>query len=677
MASLNTLRTKYGIVLSAVIAIALLAFILTLKPEMGMSGSDPVVGVIADHEVLYSEYMMERNDLQAQSGNTGSSEQEATMLSNNVWQMLFAKYVLVPGFEEAALSVGDKERMSIISGEYPSQVLYNLFTDPATGQYSVAAVQNFVLQAETNPQMASMWASLNEQIRLERESTKFSSLVARGVYVNKLELEDGVDAANNTFSGRWISKSYSSIPDSVVNVSDSEIKSYYNAHKKSFKQTPLRSINYVMFDVEPTSEDLLAIENTAQSVGAEFAAADDVRRFVRANRNGSVAESFVTASMLPADEAEALMAGEQYGPVMKNNAWTMSRVVESKMLPDSIGLRHIVLPYTETVLADSLVNVIEGGADFASVAAQYSQFQQTAANGGDLGVIPFSVLQGEFVEKLSDAKRGDVVLIASGDALQIMQAYRVDRPTKHVQVATITYPLEASSQTRTDIHSQANTFASSMNGGGVSFADASSEIAMTPRIASIPQGQRTLPGVDDSREIVIWAHGAEVGDVSDIFKVGDNYVVATLTEIDDNKIIPVEKVAAQIRSILRRNKKYDMIKAEISGSTIEEQANSLGAEVANFENVNYASFYIDGMGVEPRVVGAITSTEQSATPSTAVKGMNAAYVFVVDAVEKGTAQTLEAERVRAQAVLENIASQLSFSAMQELSEIEDLRGQYF
>ena len=46
MASLNTLRTKFGIVLSIVIAGALLAFILSLKTEMGFSGNDPRVGVI-------------------------------------------------------------------------------------------------------------------------------------------------------------------------------------------------------------------------------------------------------------------------------------------------------------------------------------------------------------------------------------------------------------------------------------------------------------------------------------------------------------------------------------------------------------------------------------------------------------------------------------------------------
>ena len=53
MASLNTLRTKFGIVLSIIIALALLAFILSLKAEMGFSGNDPKVGVIDGEKINY------------------------------------------------------------------------------------------------------------------------------------------------------------------------------------------------------------------------------------------------------------------------------------------------------------------------------------------------------------------------------------------------------------------------------------------------------------------------------------------------------------------------------------------------------------------------------------------------------------------------------------------------
>lgn len=107
-----------------------------------------------------------------------------------------------------------------------------------------------------------------------------------------------------------------------------------------------------------------------------------------------------------------------------------------------------MLPYTQEALADSLLTVIKGGADFAQLASQYSVYEATAANGGEVGVVPFSAFTGEFVAALANAKRGDVVKVASGDAIQLMQVYRANKPSKHMQVATITYPVEASAATR-------------------------------------------------------------------------------------------------------------------------------------------------------------------------------------------------------------------------------------
>ena len=676
MASLNTLRTKFGIVLSIIIALALLAFILSLKTEMGFSGNDPRVGVIDGEKINYSEYYETYERVRSQSGTVDSDEQQSAMLANAAWQQLFSKYVLDPGFERLGLRVTEPERMAMVSGEQPSQAFYSAFADPRTGQYNVEAVNQFLAQAETNAQAAQMWAQLNEQARLERELQKFYGLVKGGVYVNALEIAQGVKGANETFSGKWAGKKYSAVPDSVIAVSSSDLKSYYNSHKDQFKQTPSRTLSYVVFEVSPTDDDLLALENKAAEVGKEFAAAEEVRAFVRANRNGRIAESYVTASQLSDEEAKALMDGKMYGPVLKNNEWTMARVLDAKMAPDSVGIRHIVLPYTEETLADSLLTALRKGGDFAAAAAQYSVYDATAANGGEVGVLPFSAFTGEFAEALAGAKKGDIVKIASGDAIQLMQVYRADKPTKHIQVASITYPVEASADTRRDIHNQAGSFMVNAKGSSEAFADAASTAAVTPRVARLAQGDRTIRGLEDSRDVARWAYGAEVGDVSEIFTVGKDYVIAMLTEVDDNDYAPLEKVAAQVRSQVLRDKKYDYIVKELSGATLAEQASSLGSEVGDFSGVTFGSFYIDGVGVEPRLVGAIAASEKGAL-SAPVKGMSGVYVFQVEDVQTADKQTAEAEKVRAQATAESMVQQFAMQAVQQMAKIQDLRGKYF
>ena len=676
MASLNTLRTKFGVVLSIIIALALLAFILSLRTEMGFSGNDPRVGVIDGEKINYSEYYDRYEQIKAQNNVQESDEQQSAMLANAVWQSLIADHVLTPGFGRMGLRVTEPERLAMVSGQQPSQAFYSAFADPRTGQYNVEAVNQFLAQAESNPQAAQMWAQLNEQACLERELQKFYGLVKGGVYVNALEIAQGVKGANETFSGKWAGKKYSAVPDSLIAVSSSDLKSYYNSHKDQFKQTPSRTLSYVVFEVSPTDDDLLALENKAAEVGKEFAAAEEVRAFVRANRNGRIAESYVTASQLSDEEAKALMDGKMYGPVLKNNEWTMARVLDAKMAPDSVGIRHIVLPYTEETLADSLLTALRKGGDFAAAAAQYSVYDATAANGGEVGVLPFSAFTGEFAEALAGAKKGDIVKIASGDAIQLMQVYRADKPTKHIQVASITYPVEASADTRRDIHNQAGSFMVNAKGSSEAFADAASTAAVTPRVARLAQGDRTIRGLEDSRDVARWAYGAEVGDVSEIFTVGKDYVIAMLTEVDDNDYASLEKVAAQVRSQVLRDKKYDYIVKELSGATLAEQASSLGSEVGDFSGVTFGSFYIDGVGVEPRLVGAIAASEKGAL-SAPVKGMSGVYVFQVEDVQTADKQTAEAEKVRAQATAESMVQQFAMQAVQQMAKIQDLRGKYF
>lgn len=541
----------------------------------------------------------------------------------------------------------------------------------------MAAVGQFLAQAETNAQAQQAWAQLNEQARMEREIAKYLGLIKGGVYVNALEVANGVNAANNTYSGKWAGKKYSAVPDSLIQVKSGDIKAYYNSHKDMFKQTPSRTLSYVVFEVTPTDDDMLALEKSVAEVGAQFAATEELKSFVRANRNGKIADSYVSAAQLSEDEAKALLAGETYGPVLKNNQWTMARVLDSKMVPDTLGIRHIVLPYTQEALADSLLTVIKGGADFAQLASQYSVYEATAANGGEVGVVPFSAFTGEFVAALANAKRGDVVKVASGDAIQLMQVYRADKPSKHMQVATITYPVEASAATRRNAHNLAGTFSVNAKGSVEAFNNAASEAAVTPRVASLAQGERTIRGLEDSREVARWAYGAETGDLSEIFTVGNDYVVATLTEIDDNEYTPIDKVAAQVRAQVLRDKKYDYITKQIAGTTLDEQAASLGSEVADFDGVTFGAFYVNGPGVEPRLVGAIASTTEKGVLSAPVKGMSGVYVFQVDDIQTSDKQTAEGERVRAQAMAESMAQQFSVQAIQQMANIQDLRGEYF
>ena len=352
----------------------------------------------------------------------------------------------------------------------------------------------------------------------------------------------------------------------------------------------------------------------------------------------------------------------------------MSPELES---PDSVGSRHIVLHYDRD-LADSLMTALRQGADFAQAARTHSLYMQDAGNGGDAGVMPFSAFPDELSGLLSTAKQGDILRVEVGDVIQILQVYRLDKPSKHMRLATITYPVEASSATRRNVHSQASLFSVEGKGSVDAFNEAANKGNLTPREAKLTQGDRLLQGLADSRELVRWAYDAKVGAISEIFPVGDDYVVAVVTEIDNEDYTPIEKVANNIRQTLITDKKFEKIVSEMKGSTIEEVAQNLGTEVVPFEDVRYGSFFIRNMGVEPRVIGAITATEQTNTLSEPVKGNVGAYVFVVtDIQEAETPQSIEAEKVRAEASSQGMIQRRLFDFLEQMSNVEDLRGKYF
>ena len=181
MASLNTLRTKFGVVLSIVIALALLAFIFSLRTDMGFSNNDPKVGVINGDKIRYSEYLNEYETVKANNGGSEADEQQADAMANAAWQGLIAKHMLLPGFEKMGIEVSEAERMSMLSGEHPSQVYYSAFADPQTGEYRPETISSFLSQVSANPQYQSFWSYLNSQATLDRMMSKYLGMVRGGI----------------------------------------------------------------------------------------------------------------------------------------------------------------------------------------------------------------------------------------------------------------------------------------------------------------------------------------------------------------------------------------------------------------------------------------------------------------------------------------------------------------
>ena len=688
MAGLNTLRTKGGLFLTIFIGGALLMFIISLAFENGgMGGQDPKVAEINGEKITYTHYQdtfdAVQNNLSTMSGQDYSSSEAQDAVHNVTWQQLLNQYAIEPGFEKMGINVSDEERIELISGQYVSPIIVSAFTNPQTGMFSPEEVVNYLNAAAADqqygPLMMQRYEMLVHDAQVQRAMEKFVGLVSKGVFVNDLEVAAGVTAANKAFTGRWVGQNYMQVADSLVKVEKADVEKYYNENKKSYKQMPSRSISYVVFEVEPTENDRLAAANEVEKIAAEFAATDEPLIYAKSKSRETVDEAYYSKEALSAEMAAIAFGKDRnqvYGPVLENDVYHISRVTDVRSMPDSVGVSYIVLAQN-AAKADSLMAAAKGGADFAAMAMEFSEDRATAELGGELGTLPYSAYPEEFRAEIDNASKGSIFKVDMGQVVYVVRLDRKDAPVMKAQVATISYPIMASPSTEKDIHSIANQFSVAAQGSVEKFNAAAAENAVVPRVARIMNSDRQIAGMsEDSRSIVRWAFDAEVGEVSEIYTVDRDYVVAIVTEKRDEKYATLQQVYNEVYPMVVNQKKFELLKSKLAGKSLEEAAAELGVEVGTFENVTANGFYIDGIGVAPRTIGAISQAAEGQL-SQPINDITGAYIFVVDQVVEAENQTAEKEQVRQQAMAEAQAAQRMNQALYEGSEIEDLRVKFF
>lgn len=674
MVSLNTLRTKFGVLLSVVIGGALLAFIFSLRDDVGLGGNDPEVGEIDGEGVNYSEFSAEYNNVRTLMGGDNVDYDQSAQIVANVWQSLKNERVIVPGYESLGLTVTAAEHEAMKRGDVASNVFASLFTDPSTGVYSIDAVNMFIEQAKANPEMYNIWKLLNREARVDRVSSKYLTLVTAGAYANALAVNNGVAAANNTYKGRFVLCNYSSVADSLVTVSNKEIEKYYNNHKAKYEQTPYRTVNYVTFDIEPTEADKKAIEEQAKKGAELFAVVPELSKYVRDESHASLSNNYEAAKSLSSEEAEALAAGKMFGPELQGDEWYASRVAEVRNVAESFELQHIVLSYADLKLADSLYTVAKRGADFAAMAIQYSSSQSAETE-----KVEYSQLPSVFADALVNAQKGSVVKIEYGNAVYVTKVVDAGAVARHYRLARLVYPVEPSQETLRALHKEASEFAVSAKGSVEKFNESAKAKSLMASSMNVSRGSRNVAGLTNSLEVVRWAEDAKVGDVSELIKLDDCYVVAVLSAINKDEYKPLESVSAQIKSTLLNEKKAVILKEKMQGATLEEIAAAAGSKVEEFADAKSSAYHVQGLGVEPRAIAALASVtaENKGVVLPLVEGRRGVFAIVVDEVATAETQTLDAERVKAQAAEEMKARRSAWAAIQDGIEVVDGTVKYF
>ena len=665
MASLQRIR-NHGALLIAIVGLAMLAFILGDFLNSGSSffnRSRENVGVIEGQKVHYTEYEAAKEQLtevyKIESGRSDFDEDLQAQIRNQVWNMFVMDYTMRAQAKKIGMDITADELTELCIGENVHQILRGRRAFYGEdGQYSREIVKNLIAainegsdDAEQNAnlqQAKTYWMYWEKAVRMSYMQEKYTSLLQHLLKANSLDAEYAFDARQKGVSAEYVMQPYFSVADSLVKVSDRDIKKLYAQHKEQYKQTPNRAIKYIAFDIVPSEDDFKAAETLMNNLKEEFQSAEDVSLVVNTNSDvmydgRDYSEETVPAQFKEFAFAKGAKAGDCTEILFENNTYAMARIMQAGYsLPDSVELKAIV----------------EDGED------------------QELGWFKAADLPKNIAEPALAGKRGEKFTVAQGMGEQTYEIMEIGKPTPKVKLAILAREVTPSSKTYSIIYNNAKQFIVDNNN-----AEALEAAAQEAGMTVVPQFNLTattdkVGQLTASRPIVRWAFEAKEGQVSDVFECGQQFIVAALTEVNDGDYRPLEAVRAELTYEATNNAKAAYIKKELKGvESLEAAAQIMGQKVQSVERVSLADSRFGNAGMEPAVIGATIAQGENALSEPIQGNMG---VFVVKTGAANNAEgTFNAESEKAQ--LSSRFAYLPYQAIQLLedeAEITDNRANF-
>ena len=706
MAILQDLREKAGPLLAIVIGISLLLFIVSdffgsNTSQRRKANKYYQLATIDGESVSYQEFearVQDLADIYKMSGSTEINEEMMQSLREQVWQQMLSEKLMGKTYRQVGLGVSPDEVEMLVFGDDRHPIVRQLFTDPGTGTFNESFLVNFLKATETDDATKKYWLFFEDQIINDRLNTKLVNLMSKGLYVTGKQSEYENSLHENTVSFSYMVRNYASIPDSLVKVTSDEIRSYYDKHKDQFKRGASRDIEYITFEIAPSEEDIKETETWAVNEKENFAAATEVIQYINLTADTRYTGSYLTMDDLPESLRPLAETGDKttvLGPYLEDETFKLARIIDIADRPDSVRAAHILLsPNANRTLAqarkeaDSLIALVRSGIDFNLLAMANSDDQGSAQVGGDLGWFSEGMMVIPFNNACFSNKKGDIVTAETTYGIHIIKIIDQSRRVRKYDIGIVDRQIIPGSMTTQRIYSDASYFAGN-NETYEKFNKAVAEGNLNKKLAlNVTPDQKELPGLTQSRELVMALFqnskaGSIITDNSNqaVFELPDQYVVAYCSRAQEEGVAPVEDVASEIRFILAKKKKAEIIAAEMKkleaeGKSLNEIAAHYNTTVQDASGINFRSYSIPGAGIEPALISAASASEAGKL-SKPVEGNNGVYMFMVSEVTPVAAEDLAMVKERMNSSYQIRASYEAYQALRDKNEVKDMRYKFY
>jgi len=704
MAVLNKIRQR-SLFLILIIALALFSFVLAdlfKNSDALTSKSQNIVATINGKDITREYFMQKVEQLQRQMGPSATN----TQVMNRVWEQEVRQAVMETQFDELEISVEKDQMRDLLKTSLATNQNFlneaGLFDENKMNEY-IANLK------ETSPEGFASWVNYENQVASNALNQNYFNMVKAGLTGTLAEGKLDHELEGNKVDIKYVQVAYSLIPDSIVDVSKSDITSYISKNKNQYKVDASRDIRFVEFKEAASVEDENAIKIELETyVNGRFVddrgRKDTIVAFSKVKNNeeyiNSISasdikfdERFVFKSSLPTEAADAiynLNEGEVYGPYKHNGSFKVTKLIAVKQIPDSAKVRHILIPFTGAqsagpdvvqteveakVTADSLLTLLKKNrSKFPEFVKGFSSDQGSVAKEGRYDWHAYNTMVPEFNDFEFEGKTGDLGVVKTVFGFHIIEVEGQKNKTKAIQVGTISRKIEPSEATTDKVFRDASNFEINAGKGDFSVLATDNKYTLRP-VNGIKVLDENIPGVGNQRPIVRWTfeEDVEVGDIKR-FNIPNGYVIAQLVAKHKAGLMSADDATAKVLPIIRKEKKAKIIMDRVSATTLEDLAAAEKTNVRTAAGINMKNPTISGAGREPILTGTAFGLNEGET-SELIEGAKGVYMVQVTKVTP--AVELDSYQAAANRVEQEKASSVNtklYNALKEASEIEDNRA---
>ena len=714
MATLQSIR-KHGAFLVIIIGLALFAFIAGDAAKVLQPGQNSqTVGQINGKKIeaqtyqqLVEEYTQAINFVR---GTSSLTEAESAQIKDEVWNTLVTNSLISKEADKLGLTVTTAELQAVIDEGTDPLLVQSAFRNQNTGLFDRDVLMKFLadyanMDVEVMPaeyveyyhQLYSYWKFLENNLISSLLMQKYEALVVESQFSNPVAAEYNFNARNNHAEVAYAVVPFSSVADSLVKVSNNDIKKLYDAKKELYKQTAeTRAIKYIDVLVTPSQADRDELLKEVGEYAQQLATAEDLGALIRlANSDVAYSEVPVTSAALPEDVVDNLASANGdavYGPYYNqaDDTYNAFRILAKAQYPDSVQFRQIQVVDADAnrakVLADSIYKAIAAkkNANYAEIAAKYGQSSEPAwIATSDYEGAAISGDNATYLNTLFGMKKGELKQLEIGGGHLIIEVLDTKNPVEKYTAAVIKRPAYFSNETYAAAYNQLSAFVAGNQTLEDIEANAEEAGYRLYSTSELNNAAHTIGGVQGTREALRWVFGAKEGEVSQIFEAGtnDHLVVVALAEIHEAGYRPVEQFADMFRLQALNDKKAEKILADAKKVKSMDEAIALaGAKADTLRRVSFnsAAYVSKVPASEPVISGAAAGLEIGAF-SGPIKGNGGVYFLQVTKKNDGVAQFDAAaeQQILENAAARNINGNTILNELYRKGEIVDNRYRFF